>query len=274
MARYHYWQYIVDEQGSPLDSVEIRFYLSDQPTVEASIFLNPTTGAVTTTSGKDLQTNADGFFEFWVGDEWEIEGGYVFDQKFRLEWYKAGIVAGAIDPVDIFPPLAAVDETITGQAVGERAKKNKLISNALAYKWNNHIDLLIPSAAPHDLHPVEVCSTDNQYNKVVSNYLINRMMTAALSASTVSLDASAADMFTSVCGLSGDGSKGIYALSAGSPTGILHGLGNSWPIVQVMKLPQEEVVVPNTVRSIDNNNTLVEVSASGGATSYRVTIIG
>ena len=270
MARYHYWQYIVDEEGSPLDSVEIRFYLSDQPTVEASIFLNPTTGAVTTTSGKDLKTNADGFFEFWIGDEWEIEGGYSFTQKFRLEWYKAGIVAGAIDPVDIFPPLGPVDETITGQAVGERAKKNKLISNALAYKWNNHIDLLIPSAAPHDLHPVEVCSTDNQFNKVVSNWLVNRMMTAALSASTVSLDASAADMFSDVCGLLPSGAN--YILTAGgSITDINHGLGNEWPIVQVTKLPENEVAIPNTIKSVSGQRTVVEMAVSA---SYRVTIIG
>jgi hypothetical protein len=53
MARYHYWQYIVDEEGTPLDNVEIRFYLSDGTgigSVEASIYRNPSTGAITTTS--------------------------------------------------------------------------------------------------------------------------------------------------------------------------------------------------------------------------------
>lgn len=270
MARYHYWQYIVDEEGSPLDSVEVRFYLSDQPTIEASIFLNPTTGAITTTSQADLLTNADGFFEFWVGDQWEVEGGYQFYQKFRLDWYKPGTVAGAIDPVDIFPPLASVDETITGQAAGEKEKKNKLISNALAYKWNQHIDLLIPSAAPHDLHPVETCNTDDQFNKVVSNSLINLIMTTALSASTVSLDASAADMFTSLCGLLPSG--GNYILTAPSGNNdILHSLGNEWPIVQVTKMPEGEVAIPNTIKSVSGNRTVVEMAISA---SYIVTIIG
>ena len=270
MARYHYWQYIVDEEGSPLDSVEIRFYLSDQPTVEASIFLNPTTGAITTTSQADIKTNADGFFEFWVGDEWEVEGGYPFSQKFRLEWYKAGIIAGAIDYVDIFPPLAPVDETTSGQAPGEREKKNKLISNALAFKWNSHIDLPVPSAAPHDIRPVVFCDNNNEFNKVVSNRLINRMITASISAGTISLDASAADMFSAVCGLLPSGGNWILT-AGGSTNNILHGLGNDWPIVQVTKLPQGEVVIPNTIKSLSGQRTVVEVTVSA---SYRVTIIG
>jgi len=270
MARYHYWQYVVDEDGSPLDSVDISFYLHDQPTVEASIFLNPTTGAITNTTIANLQTNADGFFEFWIGDQWEVEGGYEFDQKFRLEWYKAGTIAGAIDPVDVFPPLASVDETIPGQNVGEKEKKNKLISNALAYKWNQHIDLLIPSAAPHDLHPVEFCNTNSQFNKVVSNALINNLMTAAISGSTVTLDASAADMFASLCGVLPSGGNFILTAPSGE-SNILHGLGNEWPIVQVIKMPEGEVVVPNMIKSLSGQRTVVEMALSA---SYRVTVIG
>lgn len=271
MARYHYWQFIVDEEGSPLDSVEIRFYLSDQPTVEASIFLNPTTGAITTTSQADLKTDANGFFEFWVGDPWEVEGGYDHTQKFRLEWFKAGIVAGLIDPVDIFPPLPSVDETITGQTIGEKEKKNKLISNALAYRWNQHIDQPVPSASPHDIQPVVHCDTDNEFNKVVSNRLINQMFQGALSAGTISLDASAADMFTAL--VSATASGGIFVLTnpPSSSNSIKHNLMNEWPVVQVMKLPQGEVVVPNTVKSISNRRTVIEVTISS---DYQVTIIG
>jgi hypothetical protein len=250
--------------------VDISFYLHDQPTVEASIFLNPTTGVTTNTTDAQLQTNSDGFFEFWVGDQWEVEGGYEFDQKFRLEWYRAGIIAGAISPVDIFPPLAPVDETSTGQGAGEKEKKNKLISNALAYKWNQHIDLLIPSAAPHDLRPVVACNNNEQFNRVVSNALVNRMMTAAISGSTVTLDASAADMFTSLCGILPY--AGNFILTAGgSANDILHGLGNEWPIVQVIKMPEGEVVIPNTIKSVSGQRTVVEMALND---TYRVTIIG
>jgi hypothetical protein len=196
MARYHYWQYIVDEEGSPLDNVDIRFYLADQPTVQANIFLNPTTGAISTTSTAALQTDANGFFEFWVGDQWEGSGGYAHLQKFKLTWYKASIIAGEINPVDIFPPLPPVDETITGQEEGEKNKKNKLISNALAFKWSNHLDIPVPSASPHFIYPVELCNTNNRFNKVVSNKLITTMFEGALGASAVSLDATVANMFS------------------------------------------------------------------------------
>lgn len=281
MARYHYWQYIVDEEGSPLDSVDISFYLSDQPTVFANIFLNPTTGAITTTEQADLKTNANGFFEFWVGDPWEVEGGYEHTQKFRLEWYKAGIIAGKIDPVDIFPPLPSVDETATGQGIGEREKKNKLISNALAFKWNQHIDLPVPSASPHDIQPVRFCDTDNEFNKVVSNRLINKIFQGALSAGTVSLDASAADMFTDFVSagdllVSGAPSAGSFILTNPPNNNIKHDLLNEWPVVQVMKMPQGkqgqgEVISPNIVKSISNRRTVIEVAVSA---DYQVTIIG
>ena len=275
MARYHYWQYIVDEEGTPLDGVEIRFYLSDGTgigTIEASIFRNPTTGAITTTSQANLKTDANGFFEFWVGDAYEAEGGYAFDQKFRLQWYKAGLIQGYIDPVDVYPPLPPVDETITGQVVGEADKKNKLISNALAYKWNNHIDIPVPSASPHDIQAVVHCDNNNEFNKVVSNLLINKMYQGALSASTVTIDASTAGMFTAlITNLVPSGDNFILTNPPSSSNSIRHDLLNEWPIVQVMKSPKGEVVIPNTIKSISNRRTVVEVSVSA---DYRVTIIG
>ena len=278
MARYHYWQYIVDEEGTPLDGVEISFKLSGTETF-ASIFLNPTTGAITTTENAQLTTDENGFFEFWVGDKWEAEGGYDYTQKFRLQWYKAGIIAGEIDPVDIFPPLQSVDETGTGQALGEKEKKNKLISNALAYKWNSHIDLPVPSASPHDLHPVEICDTDNQFNKVVSNRLITEIYQAAISGGNVSLDASTAKMVSYYVNASdlvlssGVPSAGTFILTnpPSANNMIKHNLFNEWPVVQVMKMPKKEVITPNVIKSISNRRTVIEVAVSA---DYRVTIIG
>ena len=275
MARYHYWQYVIDEEGTPLDGVEIRFYLSDGTgigTIEASIFRNPTTGAITTISQADLKTDANGFFEFWVGDAYEVEGGYAYNQKFRLQWYKAVLIQGYIDPVDVYPPLPPVDETVTGQVVGEADKKNKLISNALAYKWNNHIDIPVPSASPHDIQAVMHCDNNNEFNKVVSNLLINKMYQGALSASTVSIDASTARMFTAlITDLVPSGDNYILTNPPSSSNSIRHDHLNEWPIVQVMKSPKGEVIIPNTIKSISNRRTVVEVSVSA---DYRVTIIG
>ena len=111
MARIHYWQYIVDDQGRPLQDVNIRLYLSDNPTQEADIFTHHALGAPTTTSIALLKTNGDGFFELWVGDEFENVGGYVSTQKFKLVWQRAGIQIGSISNIDVYPPVFKVDET-------------------------------------------------------------------------------------------------------------------------------------------------------------------
>ena len=76
MSRIHYWQYIADEDGRPIAGVDIRFYLQGTST-EANIYANPTVGHVTTTMALNVQTNVDGFFQFWVGDEWELNGGCI-----------------------------------------------------------------------------------------------------------------------------------------------------------------------------------------------------
>lgn len=280
MARYHFWQYIVDEEGTPLDNVDIYFHLSgtsDVTDVGADIFLNPTTGAVTQTykGSVRVRTDANGFFQFWVGDQWELEGGYEWDQKFRLSWEKAGIINGFIDPVDIFPPLAPVDETSTGQGADEKEKKNKLISNALAYKWNNHIDLPVPSASPHDIQPVQLCDLNNQFNRVVSNQLIAKIYEASIGASTVNVDVSGASMIVSAT----SGAEWVYNAQQSSPVGdavsriFKHNLGNKYPIVQVVdrKAIKTLEIIPNEVLMIDKNSTLVEVIS---AADFVVTFIG
>ena len=79
MARIHFWQYIVNEDGEPVENAVIRFYLADS-TTEAEVFLHPTAGTTTITSVADFKTNSDGFFEVWFGDEFENTGGYEASQ--------------------------------------------------------------------------------------------------------------------------------------------------------------------------------------------------
>ena len=86
MARLHFWQWIVDDEGRPLKNVIIRFYLADQLYQEAEIYTHPSLGAATTSSVAAITTDANGFFEFWVGDEFESNGGYEATQKFQLTW--------------------------------------------------------------------------------------------------------------------------------------------------------------------------------------------
>lgn len=259
MARVHYWQYIADEEGRPIPNVAVSFYLKGTETL-ANIYANTSVAHTTTTAILDLKTDANGYFEFWVGDKWESSGGYDTDQRFRIEWYKAGIIRGEIDNIDLFPPLYEVQVNSTAGAV-EDAKKNKMVSNKIVKDWYDHIESMLPSASPHNIHPVVICSTNDNYNKVVSNFLMNKIHTTALSASSVTLDASAASLFTS---------GGIVFTSGASAT-IAHGLANDWPVVQIFDESDNELVVPDVIKSVDSNNVQITLADTITGT---VTIIG
>ncbi len=268
MARIHYWQYLADEDGKPISGVAIKFYLQDSvPETEAQIYLNPTVGHTTTTTAVSLTTDVDGYFQFWLGDEWELNGGYASTQKFKLTWSGAGLASGNIENLDIYPPLYQVNTTITGVADPiEARRKNKLISNELAQSWTSHVDLTLPVTAgtpPHNIYPVELCQTDSDFNKVFSNLLASEIYTTALSASTATLDASAADIYPS--------GSGTTFLSAGIATNIQHNLNNEWPIVQLVDDADSLVVIPEKIESIDADN--IEITTNTSITAH-VTIIG
>jgi hypothetical protein len=284
MARIHYWQYIVDEEGRPINNVDVDFFLNEDTdsTQYADIYVNPTVGHMTTTDAIDLKTNVDGYFEFWVGDEWELEGGYTSTQKFKLTWYKPGISRGTIENIDIYPPLYQIDETLAGQTpVSEAERRNKVISNELAYRWENHVNSMVPSASPHNIQPVIVCSPDTEYNKVVSNELMNKIFTLAVSASTTSLDASAADVDFSTVGPSGGGFDHPLIPSAGTLyyANVTHNLntpiGNEYPIVQVVDRTDNTLIIPETVYSINAEKVRIflEVPVLSAGT-FVVTAIG
>ena len=283
MARVHYWQYIVDEEGRPISGVDVTFFLAGTET-EANIYANSTVGHMTTTSAINLQTNQDGYFEFWVGDIWELNGGYDTTQRFRLEWYKAGMTRGEIDNIDLFPPLYQVDETAAGQTPAEEAvRRNKLISNRLAYRWEDHVEQMVPSAAPHNIEPVIWCDTDTEFNKVVSNDLINKIYTLAVSASTASLDASAADVdFSRIPedhALLPSGGDLYYSIvNHNIPSGSSPGFYNRYPIVQVVDRSDDTMIIPERIQSVDTSNIKIVFSfpaaSAAAAAQFMVTAIG
>jgi hypothetical protein len=273
MARIHYWQYIVDEEGRPIINVDVDFFLNEDTdsTQYASIYTNPTVGHMTTTDAVSLVTNSDGYFEFWVGDEWELEGGYVSTQRFKLTWYKPGISRGTIQNIDVYPPLYQIDETLGGQSPNDEAvRRNKLINNALAYRWEQHVNSEVPSASPHNIHPVIVCDSSDVYNKVVSNRLLNKIYTLAVSASTTSLDASAADIdFSRI--------PEDHALAASGSlyyADISHNLNNDYPIVQVIDRNNNNLIIPETIKTIGLNDLRIFVTTPPSAALFMITAIG
>lgn len=169
--RIHYWQYLVDEEGRPLSGVEVYVYKAAQ-TDPVWLYPSETGGTAFKsypvgdggTLSDIILTGLDGFFEFWIGDQDEASG-YSEMQKFKLAWYKTGVASGEIDYISIFTPIAEVDETDTS------VTKNKMLSNFLAKKWNDHSDETILVDTPHDIEQVNETSTDVTLNKVVSNNL-------------------------------------------------------------------------------------------------------
>ncbi len=261
MARVHYWQYIVDEEGRPLENVDIRFYLSDNETEEAEIFTHPSLGGPTTTSSANITTDGNGFFEFWVGDEFELLAGYTATQKFKLDWQRAGILFGSINNIDVFPPIFTVDET--DNISTETTQKNKLVSNRLAYKWDTHTDSN-QGAQPHNLQPVDTGSTNTTYNKLVNNSLINYLLTALSSAGTVSIEASAAierQFLVTSWTASGDD----YYSS------IDHFLDNTYPVVQIRKTDTNDLYVPKKVVSLNKDSVRIFVTENDSST---ITVVG
>lgn len=158
MGRVHIWNTLRDEDGTAIPSADISIYLAGS-TVPATIYLNEIGGS-SKGNAPHLRTNAEGYFEFWIGDDNELNG-YNTTQKFRIGWDKIGIVSGYIDYIDVFPSVIAVDITSSTEIV------NKSVSNVLAKSWSDHV-----SDTSHIVHGIEEndpTSNDTFKNKLISN---------------------------------------------------------------------------------------------------------
>lgn len=261
MARIHYWQYIINEEGEPVSDADIRFYLSDNPSTEADFFLHPTAGTTTISSKTILKTDENGFFEVWFGDDLENNGGYISSQKFLLTWSKPGIASGCIDKINIYPNVFQVDEN--DNISQDRSIRNKLISNELAYNWESHINKSA-TEGPHGFAAVDYNDTNEDYNKLVSNNLMNYVFSLLSSGGTISISASAAIVRS-------------FSINSWTPDGdyyytiIDHFIGNGYPVVQVRYTSTNESVDPYKVKSISNNRIQLWMSVNN---NIEVTIIG
>ena len=134
-----------------------------------------------------------------------------------------------------------------------------------------HVDSNIDSE-PHSFQAVDILKSDAIPNKLVSNYLMNYILSAIASAGTLSIEATGAiqKAFTLTGGdwsVSGDGSY-YYDL--------VHFFGRQYPVVQVTKRmgnPKLDNyrIEPKNVRSLDENTIRISVST---AIDAEVTIIG
>lgn len=132
MARYHYWQFIVNQEGQPINNVEVSIFKAG--TSELVRVYRSEFGDDSIVVAPQVYSNNAGYFEFWLGDSSE-EFGYEIGTKIKIQWYKENIAAGSIDWIDVFPGFEEVNELDSSSNM-----KNKLVSNNLAYQWMSHIN--------------------------------------------------------------------------------------------------------------------------------------
>lgn len=99
MAKAHYWNYLKDIEGKPVEGATVLIYNAGT-SAQSYIFEgeDDTIASNTVT----LITDSDGLFEFWIGDRREING-YPVGSKFKITWEKTGrIESGYIDDVEIW----------------------------------------------------------------------------------------------------------------------------------------------------------------------------
>lgn len=178
MSRYHWWGFLVNEAGEPIENAEITVKLAGTEEL-ASLYYDEFGNANSSdnpalSAGPQLSTLSNGYYEFWIGDVTEPYG-YRNDQKFKLEWIRIGVAHGEIDYINVFPLGPQTDPASITNCVDPSQEMNKLISNYLACKWDTHVEsevvLYTGEFSPvHGLDFINVEELDTVPNKIISNF--------------------------------------------------------------------------------------------------------
>jgi len=99
MARIHYWQYIINDEGQPDPDIEVT--VTVQTGGNAFVYLTESGGSPISTAPQ-VTSDADGFIEFWIGNVNET-AGYATGNKFKLDWTDSDGDAVSIENIDILP---------------------------------------------------------------------------------------------------------------------------------------------------------------------------
>ena len=180
--RYHFWGFIVNEAGEPIENANVTVKLANTDTLACLYFDEYSSYSScndsTTNTDPQLQTLDNGYYEFWIADSTEPHG-YRYDQKFKIEWERVGVAYGMVDNVNILPsqpPVfpANLTSCVSAGPSGSNVstEMNKLVSDALVCQWNGHWrELTEIGKNPHGLDFVDVTLTDDTRNKIISNAL-------------------------------------------------------------------------------------------------------
>ena len=297
MARKHYWQFLVTENGIPVENADISIYEAGTDT--AAIVYTTNYSATPVSVAPQTVSSEKGFFEFWIADENEA-GGYPVSRKFKIAWSATGVSAGHIDYVDIFSTeVEPVDDTDTGTLA------NKSIANVQAKQWTDHratyfngnVDRGLIPPNPHGIEGYVSLlgnATDDIVNRLISNTdADNWNNTFAIDHTTFSL-VDGTRVYTGMPGVSNDTTdptidpsnnwdlvhkkyvddRSYFTLIDTSGTGgpnpawvwvtdhweatVAHNLGEDYPVVQVYITGTGVVIYHAEISRVDNDNILLK----------------
>lgn len=262
MARIHFWQYIINDEGEPLENVNVRIYKSDSPTSEANIFTHPVAGSATSSTTAALSTDGNGFFECWFGDVNEGSSGYSSTQRFNVTWNRAGMGDGYINNVNVYPNTFRV--VLTDNVSADKDVRNKLISNQYGYNWETHRNTAASTQTVHGMEAVDETDTDTTFNKLVNNSLVNHIWSVLTSAGAASISVSGAAVANfNVSGWTS--SSGLYYAD------LNHYLNREYPVVSVYKSSNGRRIQPTDIESTSTSTIRLWMAEE---LTLDVTIIG
>ena len=167
MARKHYWQFLVTDEGNPIENASISIF--EAGTEDPVYIFTDELGNTGNASAPQVNTSKKGFFEFWIADNNE-NNGYPIATKFKIAWSAPGVSSGFIDYVEVFS--TAVQPVTIGDL---NSNPNKAVSNALATGWEYHKDWDISLDGPiHGIGAIDSEDTDQTLTKLVSNWYAKR----------------------------------------------------------------------------------------------------
>jgi uncharacterized protein YoxC len=117
-----------------------------------------------------IESDSNGFFEFWVSDkgaENTNTKGYDYTQLFTLAIVKSGFTTTCIENINIFPINYSVTETDTTSTF-----KNKSVSNRIITLLDQHRTATY-SSYPHDIYPASETSLQTEVDWLTKNKLIS-----------------------------------------------------------------------------------------------------
>lgn len=180
MAKKHIWYFIADEEGRPVPNADITVQLAGS--INAAYIFATSSSTLPISNVPQLKSGDDGKFEFWIENDTSDLYGYDNTQKFKLSWSGTDISDAEIDDIQFFDASLPVNVED-----GFDTNKNRLVSNQLAYGWEQH-----RLNNTHIVHGIEELpdwinlTDDPTKNKLVSNkmmlemYLVNEPKPSAM----------------------------------------------------------------------------------------------